>query len=153
MTQQNQSSRIAGIQLEQLYNHAPVGLAFMDTELRFVRINERLAAINGPSVEAHIGRTLSEIIPEIAPTIEPIYRRVMETGEPRLAFEVRGKTASVPPKDLIAIVSYLPLIADGRVLGAHTVVQDVTESRNLQEVLLKVAEREQRGASDRSFTM
>lgn len=144
MTRQSQSSRTADIQLEQLYNHAPVGLAFLDTELRFVRINERLAAINGPSVEAHIGRTLSEIIPEIAPIIEPIYRDVIETGEPRLGFEVNGKTAAVPPKDVTAIVSYLPLIEDGRVLGVHTVVQDITENRNLQKMLLEATEREQR---------
>jgi hypothetical protein len=29
---------------------APVGLAFVDTELRFVRINAALAAINGRAV-------------------------------------------------------------------------------------------------------
>ena len=145
MTRGNQSTTTAdSIELEQLYHYAPIGLAFMDTELRFVRINERLAAINGPSVEEHIGRTLSEIIPEIAPKIEPFYRTVIKTGRPQLNFEVHGKSATDPPRDVIAVVSYLPLIKDGQVLGVHTVVRDVTESRNLQEALLHVTEQEQR---------
>jgi len=145
MNRGNQSTITAdSIELEQLYNHAPVGLAFIDTELRFVRINERLAAINGPPVEAHIGRTITEIIPEIASKIEPFYRTAIKTGKPQLGFEVTGRTATDPPRDIIARVSYLPLIKDGQVIGVHTVVQDVTESRNLQEALLNVTEQEQR---------
>ena len=71
-------------ELEHLYSTAPVGLCLMDTELRFVRINGRLAEINGTPVADHIGRTLKEIIPEIAAQVEPIYLRVIETGQPEL---------------------------------------------------------------------
>ena len=66
--------------MELIYRTAPVGLCFMDRDLRFVRINERLAAINGHPVEYHVGKTLSEVIPEVAPHIEPLYREVIETG-------------------------------------------------------------------------
>ena len=62
----NSNSLAEHIELEQLYDHAPVGLCFMDCELRFVRINKQMAAINGAPVEAHIGRTLRDIIPKIA---------------------------------------------------------------------------------------
>ena len=44
---------------------APVGLALVDTELRFVRINSALCAINGRPRELHIGRRLDEVLPEI----------------------------------------------------------------------------------------
>ncbi len=53
------------------YRTAPVGLALLDRDLRFMRINEWLVTINGKPVEAHVGRTLEEIIPEIAPQIIP----------------------------------------------------------------------------------
>ena len=54
------------IELETLYRTAPVGLCLVDRDLRYVRINERLAAINGKPPGEHIGRTIREIIPEIA---------------------------------------------------------------------------------------
>ena len=59
-------------ELEILYRTAPVGLCLLDTDLRFVSINERLAKINGLSVAEHIGHTLREVVPEIADTVEPI---------------------------------------------------------------------------------
>ena len=111
-------------ELEHLYSTAPVGLCLMDTKLRFVRINGRLAAINGKAAADHIGRTLKEIIPEIAAQVEPIYRRVIETGQPQLDFEVHGVTPSEPGVERDWLVSYYPLkLADGSVQGVSTVVQ------------------------------
>ena len=46
------------LELEALYHEAPVGLCFVDTELRFLRINERLAAITGKPVQEHVGTLL-----------------------------------------------------------------------------------------------
>ena len=54
------------VELEAIYRSAPVGLCVLDRDLRFVRINERLAAMNGLPAEAHIGRTVREIVPDIA---------------------------------------------------------------------------------------
>ena len=61
----------------------------MDTEQRFLSINERLAEINGKTVEEHLGRTLREVLPGLADMIEPFYRRVIETGKPVLNVEMR----------------------------------------------------------------
>lgn len=47
--------------LNMLVASAPIGLAFVDRELRFVLINERLAMINDLSIADHIGRTASEL--------------------------------------------------------------------------------------------
>ena len=56
-------------ELENLYQAAPVGLALMDRNFRFLRINERLANINGKPVGEHIGHTLGEIVPEPPPGV------------------------------------------------------------------------------------
>ena len=40
--------------LDTLFKTAPVGLGFVDTDLRFVRINEALAAMNGLSVRVEL---------------------------------------------------------------------------------------------------
>ena len=65
------------VQLEHIYDSAPVGLCLMDTDLRFLRVNRWLAEINGVSVADHLDRTLREIIPEIANSMEEIYSRRM----------------------------------------------------------------------------
>jgi len=123
-------------EIEHLYSTAPVGLCLMDTKLRFVRINGRLAAINGKAAADHIGRTLKEIIPEIAAQIEPIYRRVIETGQPQLDFEVHGVTPSEPGVERDWLVSYYPLkLADGSVQGVSTVVQEITERKLIEKAL------------------
>src|SRR5262249_26444924 len=74
---------LAKKQLEEvarLYATAPIGLGFLDTELRFVRVNERLAQIDGLSAEAHIGRRFADVVPEPAASLEGVYREVIATG-------------------------------------------------------------------------
>jgi PAS domain S-box-containing protein len=50
--------------VEAIYATAPVGLCFVDSDFRFLSINERLAEIDGRSVEEHMGRTVREVRPE-----------------------------------------------------------------------------------------
>jgi PAS domain-containing protein len=86
-------------QLELLYRTALIGLCLIDRNLRYIRINEMLASINGKPVEDHIGRSIYEVIPEVASKVESIYRRVIETGEPMLNLEVRGSTPAKPKEE------------------------------------------------------
>ena len=71
--------------LPALYATAPVGLCYLDTELRFVFINEWLADINGLSVEQHLGRRIREVLLDVAAGVESQFRHVIETGEPIFA--------------------------------------------------------------------
>jgi len=122
-------------ELELLYRTVPVGLCLVDRDLRFIHINEMLASINGKSKEEHVGHSLHEIIPDIAPRIEPVYQRVMETGEPILNLEVRGGTPANPGEEKYWLASYYPLKnEDGSVLGVSTVVQDITQHKLMMEV-------------------
>ena len=51
--------------VEHLCRSAPIGMALLDTGLRFVHVNELMAEANGVPADAHVGRTLREIVPEI----------------------------------------------------------------------------------------
>ena len=58
-----------------------VGFCFLDTDLRYVRINEFLAAANGIPASEHIGKSISEVLPEIAAAgAEAELRQVLKTG-------------------------------------------------------------------------
>ena len=68
--------------LDVIFARAPVGLALFDADLRYARVNDRMAAINGLAAAAHLGRTVREVLPNIAPDVEDDLRRVLRTGEP-----------------------------------------------------------------------
>ncbi len=129
-------------ELEAIYRLAPIGLCVNDTELRYVRINERLAAINGQSVAAHLGRTVREMVPALADTIEPLLKRVLETGEPLVEFELRGTVASRPGVERCWLTSYHPLrMPDGRIVGLNAAVLEITDRKRAQEELARSEQR------------
>jgi PAS domain S-box-containing protein len=130
------------LEIEDLYRAAPVGLCLLDRELRFVRINARLAEINGLSAAAHIGRTLREVVPDLADRAEPLMRSVLARGEPLLDVELEGTTGMRPGVVRHWIESYHPQRdAAGVVVGLNVVVQEVTPMKEA-EAAVRRSERE-----------
>ena len=122
------------IVIEQIYRLASVGLCLVDTRFRFVSINERLAAINGLSVQEHIGRTVEQVLPDLADRILSRYRRVLASGRPNENFELCGVSPAQPDEERTWLASDLPVQADdGTVTGIITVVQDITELKRSDE--------------------
>jgi PAS domain S-box-containing protein len=115
--------------VDAIFAAAPVGLAFMDANFRYVRVNEALARINGLPAEAHFGRTLRDVLgDELARTIEPYHRHVLESGEPILDLAVEGRVAAAPDEARNWLVSYYPVRdATDQVIGVGVVITDVTE--------------------------
>jgi len=127
-------------ELEQLYKNLPIGLCLVGRDFRYTRINKMLAEINGSPVDSHIGRTLREIIPQLADQVERWYRKVLETGEPVTDVEVNGTTLADPDTEKSWLVSYYPIESSERKVSfVGTVVLDVTE-RKRAEALLKDSE-------------
>jgi PAS domain S-box-containing protein len=132
--------------LDTLFAKAPVGLSFWDRELRFVRVNERLAEINGLPVEAHIGKTPAELFPGIV-DIEDImarWRRILATGDPWLDVEVKGETPAVPGHIRYWNENFFPVRVGREIVGIGAVVEEITtkkqaeaEIRQLNESLSK----------------
>ena len=64
-------------ELQQIYDTAPVGLAFLTPDCRYVQINQRLTEICGLSVADHIGRSVRETVPQVAHQVEQIVEVVI----------------------------------------------------------------------------
>ncbi len=127
---QAETSRQQLAEIEAIYASAPIGLCFVDTDLRFVRINDRLAEINGVTATAHIGKTLREILPEQADDLEPLYREVIATKVPLEQLEVGGTNSAQPGVDRAWLLSLYPLKAeDDRVLGVNVTVHEITDRK------------------------
>ncbi|MBD3882353.1 PAS domain-containing protein [Phormidium tenue FACHB-886] len=129
-------------ELETLYQTAPIGLCAVDRDFRFLRLNHKLAEIDGTTVEQAIGRTIYEVVPELASTLEAIYQQVLTTGEPVLDIEVQGTTPKQPGVLRDWKSSYFPIrTAEGVVQGIGAVIEEVTERKRIERELRQVSDR------------
>jgi PAS domain S-box-containing protein len=136
--QSEEEAQVRLAEIEAVYRSAPVGLGVIDTEFRFVRVNERMAEMSGLPVEAHLGRTVREVLPRLAEFFETRLRTLLATGQPVVDLEVRTETPTQPGLERIWVQSWYPLRApDGRIVGINIAVEEVTEQRRLQEQLLE----------------
>jgi EAL domain-containing protein (putative c-di-GMP-specific phosphodiesterase class I) len=94
-------------QLQAIYDGAPVGLCFLDKNLRYVSINQRLADLNGAPVVAHIGRTVQEMAPKVFPRVQPFLERALQ-GEIIVNLEVLKPSPKRGEPDLTVHSSYYP---------------------------------------------
>ncbi len=120
-------------ELAGLFQTAPVGLAVLDRDLRFLRINPCLADISGKPAEVHIGRTVEEAFPEFAPQVIPWIRQVIDTGESVLGVEV---AEPMPGAGMCWLTSYHPLTdQEGVVEGVSVVFQDIAAHKRIERDL------------------
>jgi PAS domain S-box-containing protein len=123
-------------EIEDLYRNAPVGLCVLDRELRWVRINERLAEFNGIPAADHIGKRLTELLPELAEACEPGIRAVLETGEPSRNIEFVTQTPAHPGVARSWLGHLLPILDEqGQVTGLSIVVEETTARKQAEEAL------------------
>ncbi|NBE55670.1 SpoIIE family protein phosphatase [Streptomyces boluensis] len=113
-----------------LVTQSPIGIAVMDTDLRYALVNPALERINGIPVKEHLGHTVSEALPFLdAASIESAMRTVLTTGAPSLDTFTIGRTPADPHNDHAWSVSMHRLEDPGqhRVIGLAVSVVDVTE--------------------------
>ncbi|GAB4386334.1 MAG: hypothetical protein Kow00121_52700 [Elainellaceae cyanobacterium] len=114
---------------------SPTAFAFFNPELRYIYANEALAAINGLPLSEHLGRTLWDVIPNWAASLEPVLRNVMETRQPLLNQEISGET-NPPGYYRQSLVNYYPVcLPNGQLLGVGVTGIDVTDLKQTEQAL------------------
>ena len=123
-------------ELQLIYDAAPIGLAFLTPDCRYVQINERLTEICGIAIAEHIGRSVRETVPQVADQVEKIVHAVVASGKPITGVEVRGQRVDKLNADDIWITNWHPLKdRKGNVIGVNIVAQDITERKRAEAVL------------------
>jgi PAS domain S-box-containing protein len=122
--------------LESLLAGSPIAIGFVDRDLRYLRVNEALAAFNEQPAQDHLGRTVAEVLPDVASTLEPLLRSVLDTGQPVLNLEITRASQTDPADTRFLLANYFPVRASsGEVTGVGGIVIDVTEVKRTQEAL------------------
>lgn len=127
-------------QLEAIYDGAPVGLCFLDSNLRFISVNARLAAFSGRGVSSYLGKTIRQLSPDRFGAFEPFLRRAL-AGEALSGVELPLPSSGPDQLDSTLLCSFQPAWDEaGEVIGVSVGVIDVTEHKRSEEAL---AEREE----------
>ena len=130
-------------QLNAYFNDSPVAMTLVDQQLRYLNSNRQAAELTGIPNEGRIGKTLREVLPHLADTLEPLYHQVFSTGAPILNFELSAEPDYSPGKLRSFLLSFFPLTGkgeDARPRAVGLVAIETTENKRAQERLLKAKE-------------
>ncbi|CAL9363243.1 SpoIIE family protein phosphatase [Streptomyces sp. enrichment culture] len=110
---------------------SPIGLAVLDSRLRYVSVNPALERMNGLPAEEHLGRTMREVLPLVdAASVEQAAEEVLRTGRPLVDRSMTGRTPADPDGEHAWAVSLYRLEnVLGTVLGVAVSVVDITDQR------------------------
>lgn len=123
----------ANLLLQGLLDAVPVGMAFFDRHLRYVRVNHAMAATNGILPEAHVGRRLTDLLEGLPQEVADDISSVFERGETIPQRLVVGETPADPGTERHWLVSYYPIRRDDEVQWVGAVALEVTERDRLLE--------------------
>lgn len=117
--------------LEGLFTQSPIGLAILGPDLRFLRVNNALARMNGVSAAEHLGKRPAEVAPDVnAAALETVMRQSLDLGEAVVDVRRTGRTAADPDHDRTWSCSYAPLLDNaGHRLGLIASLIDITASQ------------------------
>ena len=134
MTDSRTSWEQYGTALETLLLDAPVGMALIGPDFRYVHVNRALAAAHGLTPEEHIGRSVADIVPDLWPSLEPLFHRVL-AGDTVIDSDISEPASTAPGEPRRWLASYYPVHREGRVVGIGVAAHDVSALREAEDAL------------------
>jgi len=129
--------RQRSLEIERLYTTAPVGMALVDRNNRYLKSNQRFADAAGVAIEQIMGRTLTDTANGLTermlvPIAEVFERGAQITSVEAAVIDVDGRDA----QDFL--IDFYPYEEDGRVVAVGIIFKDVTELRRLERELRRL---------------
>jgi PAS domain S-box-containing protein len=126
--------------LQQIYDTAPIGLACLSPDCRYLQINQHLTEICGISVADHIGRSVRDCVPALADAVEQIVRSIMETGEPVTGIEVAGQRPDQTVERSWITYWYPLRDPDGDIVAINVAAEEITERKRHEKEIRSAKE-------------
>ena len=126
--------------IDSLLEASPLGICFLDREMRYIRINQVLAELNGLTTEQHLGQDFRQLLPESAAQFAPVIQQVLETGQPILNVDISGESKGKPEYFGHWVGNYYPVKnQNGETIGAGIILTDITIAKQT-EIALRESE-------------
>ncbi len=128
--------------LESVLDNAPVGLGFLDPALRVQHMNRALSTMSERALDAAVGRSLWDVLPDMRAALEPRLAEVLQAGRTLANVE-----AAMPGRANPALLrefqfGFFPLpMGAGDAAGAGMVVTDITYRKRSERRLRDSEER------------
>jgi PAS domain S-box-containing protein len=122
--------------LDSMLANAPVGLAFFDRHLRFVRVNQVFANLTEIPLSRHLGRSISDLLPkDVADPLEQALDAVFDTEGSVREVELSGATLETRHHWTWLVSVYPIRTTTQQVRWAGIIVRDVSERARAEEAL------------------
>ncbi len=140
----HRGQRSAQSLLRGVLDNAPVGLGFLDSDMRLRHANRALSAMNERALGADIGRSLWDVMPDTRTALEPRLRRVIESHDTVKNVEVSTESLTQPGQFRIFQFGFFPIsqaAAEAQSDAAGVVVTDVTGRKRAERRMRESEER------------
>jgi PAS domain S-box-containing protein len=122
--------------LDSMLANAPIGLAFVDRNSRFVRVNQIFADLTGVTVSRHLGRTLTDLLPaSVAKEVENAVEHVFSREEAVRNLELNGEGGK-PRRPWTWLISAYPVrTTPTQVRWVGVIALDASDRKRSEEAL------------------
>ncbi|HEY9620377.1 MAG TPA: PAS domain S-box protein [Crinalium sp.] len=115
---------------------ANIGLCIHDQDLRYLKVNQALAKINGHAIDAHLGKTVDDLLPELSSTVTPLLQQVLDTRQPITGLELSGAIANQSGQMHDWQVFYFPIFNPlNEAIAVGVMVIDITERKQAEQAI------------------
>jgi PAS domain S-box-containing protein len=122
-------------QLQAIYDGSPVGLCFIDRDLRYVSQNRRLSEMSAAPLGPRLGKKVGEVMPMVYLQMEPYLKRAL-AGEAIPNLEILTERPDSPSEFNTLLLSLQPARDEaGEVVGISIATMDITERKNTEQAL------------------
>src|SRR5271167_1943909 len=107
----------------------PLPIAVLDRQFRFLEVNEWIAQFDGISAEAHLGRTVREVLPDLEHLINPALEQALTTNE-GVQIEIASRHQSLERRHWL--LTCVPVTERSEVVMTAV---EITERKRAEEAL------------------
>jgi PAS domain S-box-containing protein len=129
------SRALAAAAFHSAFEQSPLAIAIYDKDLRFVDVNDAFAALDDLPRASHAGRSLAEILPDLADTIAAMLRTVFAAGAPLIDVPMTGVRSRTSQQVRDWAVDYTPMREGDEIVAVAAVVREVTGEVRLKRLL------------------
>ena len=137
------SERASTALLQSVLDNAPVGLGFLNPALQIQHMNQALSIMSERALDASVGRSLWDTLPDMRGVLEPRLTEVLEAGRTVANVEVavHSRTSPALLREFQFGFYPLPMGTGARATGAGMVVTDITYRKRSERRLRESEER------------